>query len=156
LTWYGQNGFYLDGQAQATWYESDLSSGLLGSLSNGNDGFGYAFSLEFGKRLALNQSWTLTPQAQLAYSSVDFDDFTDPFGANVSLGTGESLKGRLGLSADYENAWESASGTMTRTHLYGIANLYPRLWRTSNSTAQNATPHLSYAQQICAQVILMV
>jgi fibronectin-binding autotransporter adhesin len=124
LTWYGQNGFYLDGQAQATWYESDLSSGLLGSLSNGNDGFGYAFSLETGKRLALNQSWTLTPQAQLAYSSVDFDDFTDPFGANVSLGIGESLKGRLGLSADYENAWESASGTMTRTHLYGIANLY--------------------------------
>jgi outer membrane autotransporter protein len=124
LTWYGQNGFYLDGQAQAAWYESDLSSGVLGSLSNGNDGFGYAFSLETGKRLALNQSWTLTPQAQLAYSNVDFDDFTDPFGANISLGTGESLKGRLGFSADYENAWESASGTTTRTHLYGIANLY--------------------------------
>ena len=124
LTWYGQNGFYLDGQAQAAWYESDLSSGILGSLSNGNDGFGYAFSAETGKRLALNQSWTLTPQAQLAYSNVDFDAFTDPFGADVSLGTGESLKGRLGLSADYENAWEGASGTTTRTHLYGIANLY--------------------------------
>ncbi|MDC9837861.1 autotransporter outer membrane beta-barrel domain-containing protein [Rhizobium binxianense] len=127
LTWYGQNGFYLDGQAQATWYESDLSSGVLGSLSNGNDGFGYAFSLETGKRIDLNQSWTLTPQAQLAYSNVDFDDFTDPFGANVSLGTGESLKGRLGISADYENAWEGASRTTTRTVLYGIANLYYEL-----------------------------
>ena len=100
LTWHGQKGFYLDGQAQATRYESDLSSDVLGSLSNGNDGFGYAFSLETGKRLALNQSRTLTPQAQLAYSNVDFDAFADPFGANVSLGTGESLKGRLGLSAD--------------------------------------------------------
>jgi outer membrane autotransporter protein len=124
LTWYGQNGFYLDGQAQATWYDSDLSSGALGNLADGNDGFGYAFSLETGQRLALNQSWTFTPQAQLAYSNVDFDDFTDPFGANVSLGSGESLKGRLGVSADYENAWEGAAGTTTRTHLYGIANLY--------------------------------
>ncbi|RXT17802.1 hypothetical protein B5P46_28575 [Rhizobium leguminosarum] len=124
LTWYGQNGFYLDGQAQATWYESDLSSDIAGGLSTGNDGFGYAFSLETGNRLALNQSWTLTPQAQIAYSNVNFDNFTDSFGANVSLGAGESLKGRLGLSADYENAWEGASGTTTRTHLYGIANLY--------------------------------
>lgn len=124
LTWYGQNGFYLDGQAQATWYDSDLSSDFLGGLSRGNGGFGYAFSLETGERFALNQSWTLTPQAQLAYSNVDFDNFTDPFGANVSLGRGESLKGRLGLSADYENTWEGASGTTTRALLYGIANLY--------------------------------
>jgi fibronectin-binding autotransporter adhesin len=125
LTWYGQNGFYLDGQAQATWYDSDLRSSTLGTnLAEGSDGFGYALSLETGKRIGLNQNWTLTPQAQLAYSSVDIDDFTDPFGAAISFGSGDSLKGRIGLSADYQNAWEDGAGRMTRTNLYGIANLY--------------------------------
>ncbi|UXN58384.1 autotransporter-associated beta strand repeat-containing protein [Phyllobacterium zundukense] len=125
LTWYGQNGFYLDGQAQATWYDSDLTSDTLGTrLTDGNNGFGYAFSLETGKRIDLDQSWTLTPQAQLAYSNVDIDNFTDPFGADVSLGSGDSLKGRIGLSADYQNAWEDGAGKLTRTNLYGIANLY--------------------------------
>src|SRR5690606_11185513 len=28
LTWYHDNGFYLDGQARATWYDSDLDSKL--------------------------------------------------------------------------------------------------------------------------------
>ncbi|MBB3146160.1 outer membrane autotransporter protein [Phyllobacterium trifolii] len=125
LTWYGQNGFYVDGQAQATWYDSDLTSDTLGtSLTDGNNGFGYAFSLETGKRIDLDQSWTLTPQAQLAYSNVDIDDFTDPFGADVSFGSGDSLKGRVGLSADYQNAWEDGAGKLTRTNLYGLANLY--------------------------------
>ncbi|WP_099998781.1 autotransporter outer membrane beta-barrel domain-containing protein [Phyllobacterium zundukense] len=125
LTWYGQNGFYVDGQAQATWYDSDLTSSTLGtSLADGNNDFGYAFSLETGKRFNLNQNWTLTPQAQLAYSNVDIDSFTDPFGADVSFGSGDSLKGRIGLSADYQNAWEDGAGKLTRTNLYGIANLY--------------------------------
>ena len=60
----------------------------------------------------------------MAYSNVDFDDFTDPFGADVSLDTGDSLVGRVGISAAYQNAWQDASGKMARTNLYGTANLY--------------------------------
>ena len=44
-TWYQQNGFYADGQAQATWFDSDLGSDTLGALADGNDGFGYALSV---------------------------------------------------------------------------------------------------------------
>ncbi|OQM74225.1 hypothetical protein BFN67_05075 [Pseudaminobacter manganicus] len=125
LTWYGQNGFYLDGQARATWYDSDLTSDTLGRrLADGNDGFGYAFSAETGKRIDLNANWTLTPQAQLVYSSVDFDSFTDPFGAGVTLDSGDSLRGRLGLAASYESAWLGDTGKISRSHVYGIANLY--------------------------------
>ncbi|MGH6861028.1 MAG: autotransporter outer membrane beta-barrel domain-containing protein, partial [Phyllobacterium sp.] len=125
LTWYGQNGFYIDGQAQASWYDSDLTSDTAGRrLADGNDGFGYAFSLETGKRIDLDRNWTLTPQAQLAYSSVDVDSFTDPFGARVALGSGDSLKGRLGLAASYQNAWQDASGKTARSSVYSIANLY--------------------------------
>jgi len=50
-TWYGNNGFYVDGQAQTMFYHSDLSSDLAGSLTHGNEGFGYTFSIGSGKRI---------------------------------------------------------------------------------------------------------
>ncbi len=125
LTWLAQNGFYVDGQTQLNWYDSDITSDTLGrSLTDGNDGFGYALSLETGKRIVVDENWSITPQAQLAYSNVDFDDFTDPFGADVSLDKSDSLKGRLGVSADYQNAWQDSSGRMARSNVYGLANLY--------------------------------
>ncbi|MCA0014763.1 autotransporter-associated beta strand repeat-containing protein [Mesorhizobium sp. B292B1B] len=125
LTWYGDNGFYTDGQAQVTWYDSDLKSATLGSeLAKGNNGFGYALSVEAGQKIALQGRWTLTPQAQLSYSSVRFDGFTDPFDASVSLSRSEALIGRAGLSLDFEDAWTGAQGKASRSHLYGIANLY--------------------------------
>ncbi len=125
LTWYGTNGFYVDTQAQATWYDSDIKSATLGTtLADGNKGFGYALSVEGGQKIALRDRWSLTPQAQLIYSSVNFDDFTDRYGAAVSLANGDSLVGRLGLSADYEDEWKDAGGQTSRTHVYGIGNLY--------------------------------
>ncbi|SFO35689.1 outer membrane autotransporter barrel domain-containing protein [Mesorhizobium sp. NFR06] len=108
-----------------TWYDSDLKSATLGSeLAKGNNGFGYALSIETGQKIALQGKWTLTPQAQLAYSSVRFDGFPDPFDAAVSLSRSEALIGRAGLSLDYEDAWTGAQGKVSRSHLYGIANLY--------------------------------
>ncbi|TPO08124.1 autotransporter outer membrane beta-barrel domain-containing protein [Mesorhizobium sp. B1-1-5] len=125
LTWYGDNGFYTDAQGEVTWYDSNLRSATLGSeLAKGNNGFGYALSIEAGQKLALQGKWTLTPQAQLAYSSVRFSSFTDPFDAAVSLSGSDVLIGRAGLSLDYEDAWTGAQGKVSRSHLYGIANLY--------------------------------
>ncbi|WP_261335763.1 autotransporter outer membrane beta-barrel domain-containing protein [Rhizobium leguminosarum] len=125
LTWYGKSGFYVDTQAAVTWYDSDLkSSTLQTSLADGNDGLGYGFSVEAGQRIALTSQWSLTPQAQLAYSSVRFDSFTDAYGADVSLDDGDSLTGRLGVSADFDSEWKDASGKTSRSTLYGIANLY--------------------------------
>lgn len=124
-TWSGASGFYVDGQAQATWYDSDLTSDTLGRrLTTGNNGFGRAFSIESGQRLALNETWSLTPQAQLTYSSVSFDGFTDPFGARVNRDKADSLVGRVGVSVDRTVAWRDAPGHAARTHVYGIANLY--------------------------------
>ncbi|MDF2812600.1 MAG: hypothetical protein K0S56_3631, partial [Microvirga sp.] len=113
-------GFYADGQAQAIRFDSDIASTLIGRrLASGNDGSGYALSGETGQRFGLGGGWAMTPQAQLAYSSVDFDGFTDFFGARVTSSDGDSLKGRLGLSADFESAGETG-----RSKVYGIANLY--------------------------------
>lgn len=127
LTWYDDNGFYVDGQGQVTWYKSDLKSALTGqSLINGNKGFGYALSIETGKRYDDNEGspWSLTPQAQLVYSHVNFKSFTDPIDARVSLDRGASLQGRLGLAFDHEDSWKNDKGMLNRSHVYGIANLY--------------------------------
>lgn len=126
LTWYGNSGFYVDTQAQATWYDSDLSSrgASATSFANGNNGFGYALSAETGKRIIANEHWSVTPQVQLVYSNVDFDTFTDQYDGTVSLQKGDSLQGRIGISADYQNSWYNDKGTINRSYIYGIANLY--------------------------------
>ncbi|WP_247880836.1 autotransporter outer membrane beta-barrel domain-containing protein [Brucella intermedia] len=124
-TWYGNSGFYVDAQAQANWYDSDLGVDAVNpTLANGNKGFGYALSLEAGQRIVLDQNWSLTPQAQLMFSSVDFDTFKDTYGARISNRDGDSLTGRLGLAASYANAWKGEDGLMVNTSVYGIANLY--------------------------------
>jgi fibronectin-binding autotransporter adhesin len=124
LTWYGNDGFYADAQGQLTWYDSDLKSDLAGTMANGNSGFGYALSLEAGKRFATSGPWSITPQAQVIYSSVDFDSFDDRFGARVSSGDGDSLIGRLGVALDREESWQRADGQAARAKFYGVANLY--------------------------------
>ncbi len=125
LTWYGQNGLYLDTQGQVTWYRSDLSyDGGNAGLGDGRKGFGYTLSVEGGQRIAIDPQWSVTPQAQLINSRVTFDNFTDAFGSFVSLGKGDSLQGRLGITLDHQTSWQNANGLMDRAHVYGIANLY--------------------------------
>uniref|UniRef100_UPI00235F1F96 autotransporter family protein n=1 Tax=Brucella anthropi TaxID=529 RepID=UPI00235F1F96 len=127
-TWYGNNGFYIDGQGQANWYDSDLGSDDLNTgLADGRKGFGYALSIEAGQRIGVDENWSLTPQAQLMWSSVDFDAFTDTFGTSVDSRDGNSLQARLGLAANYANSWKGNDGLMVNTSVYGIANLYQEL-----------------------------
>jgi len=125
LTWLGWDGLYVDSQAQLTWFDGKLDSDTLGSImAKNNNGFGYGLGVELGKRVDLGGAWGLVPQAQLMYSAVDFDGFTDPFGAKVRLDDGDALTGRLGLATEYRESWKNASGTVSRANFYGIANLY--------------------------------
>ncbi|MGN6464414.1 MAG: autotransporter family protein [Rhizobiaceae bacterium] len=118
LTWYGNDGIYVDGQASIAHLSTDLSADATGELAHNNDGVGYGFSIETGRKVRVGGNWSVTPQAQLAYTSVDFDAFTDPFGARVTLDRGDSLKGRIGLALDYD-----ADSDANRSHIYGIVNL---------------------------------
>ncbi len=124
LTWYGESGFYVDGQAQATFFNSNLKSDLVGrDMANGIGGVGYATSIVTGKRLGINGPWSLMPQAQLVYSALD-SDFNDSFGAKVSFDRGDSLNVRLGVALDHQKSWRDARGKPTRTNAYGITNVY--------------------------------
>lgn len=125
LTWHGSGGFYLDAQANLTWFDSALlSSTAATTLVSGNKGFGHALGVEAGQRIALAPNWSVTPQAQISYSGVSYDRFADAYGAAVSLVEGDDLTFRLGLSADYQDSWTGATGETSRIHAYGIANLY--------------------------------
>ncbi|WP_173932041.1 autotransporter outer membrane beta-barrel domain-containing protein [Chelativorans sp. Marseille-P2723] len=125
LTWYGPSGFYVDGQAQVSRYESDLGSEALGTkLVENNKAIGYALSVESGMRFDLAALWSVTPQAQLSFSSVDYDDFSGPFDTLVSLADSERLTGRIGIAAERTNDWQDADGKLARAQLYGIANIY--------------------------------
>lgn len=124
LTWYGENGFYVDGQAQATFFNSSLKSDLVGrDIASGIGGVGYAMSVETGKRFDIAGPWALTPQAQLVYSTLDAD-FGDNFGNKISLGRSDSLNGRLGMALDHQRSWRDARSELTRANVYGITNVY--------------------------------
>ncbi len=123
LTWYGENGFYADGRALFSRFDSHLHSSTTGRrLVSDNRGRGESFSLELGQRFELSNGWSLTPQAQLIHSTVSFDPFTDAFGASVKLDTGSWLVGRAGIAINRDSEWQSPNGKR-RLQVYGISNL---------------------------------
>lgn len=128
LTWYGENGFYVDAAAQATWYSSNLSANSVHNLTNSNQAFGQAWSVESGKRMKMNSNWSVTPQLQLIYSKAGFKDFKDVFGAPVKPGRDDSLQGRLGISLAFE---------ANRMRLYGIANVYNEFFDGTSVNVDN-------------------
>ena len=118
MTWYGNDGLYLDAVGQVAWYKSDLDSDDDGSLIEDADATGYTVSLEAGKRIYVSENWIVTPQAQITYSSIDFDDFTDSTGSIVELKDGDSLKGRLGVALGREARWQDESGMQNQSYTY--------------------------------------
>ncbi|WP_443971471.1 autotransporter outer membrane beta-barrel domain-containing protein [Sphingobium sp. CR28] len=133
LTWYGVDGFYVDGEVQMSWFDSDLTSRILGPLAK-NNGEGQALGIELGKRSPIGGELSVTPQLQMIYSNVDFDGFTDPTGAFVRADRGDSLKSRLGLSLDRQNVWDGG-----RSHVYGLLNLNYD-WLEGSRTLVSGTP----------------
>ncbi|NKJ22376.1 autotransporter-associated beta strand repeat-containing protein [Dyella sp. SG609] len=124
LTWYGENGFYVDGQARWSSLDTDLRSTTLAQLlEDGNKGSAYALGVEAGRRFRLGDQWSLVPQAQLTYGKASFDSFNDAFGAHVAQQQGTTTTARAGVMADYRSARQGESGSVA-THVYAIANLY--------------------------------
>lgn len=128
LTWYDRTGFYADAQAWHTWLKSDISSSTITSAAHqieGNNGAGYAFSLELGRIFNFRPHWSLTPQAQLMYTRAGFDNFTDPQNSVIiNEKDYQSLEGRLGLALNYETSYRDSSGASRRNKVYLLGNVY--------------------------------
>ena len=123
--WFSPNGFYVDAQTQYIVFTSNLAAQHQ-SLAFGNDGTGTSATAELGYRLAVPISPAmilyLAPQAQLSWSRIDFDDFTDSNGLSVSLEDGDTMTGRFGIA--WDGTWEHTGGS---GRLYGGINLHEPL-----------------------------
>ena len=113
LTYYDLSGLYVDAQARVMQLESTLSSPTLGAFLTDHTAMSYGLSVEAGKEMAISETWTLIPQVQLSYSTVEADDATDGFGNDITL-RAESLQLRGGVEAVNRETWEESDGTTSR------------------------------------------
>lgn len=124
LTWYAPHGFYLDAQAQYAWFSSKLSSQSLGQvLATGRHSARYAASVELGQRIALADGLAVTPHAQLTYSHLRPEGFSDSLGSIASFDDIENLVMRLGASLDSETVWTAPDGTQSSRRAYASAGI---------------------------------
>ncbi|MBC8946139.1 autotransporter protein YapJ [Xenorhabdus indica] len=128
-TWYGNNQFYLDGLAQITYFGNDLNSKTASrQLGNNKSALGYALSLEAGQQVDLSPEWSLTPQAQLVFSSIDMNNFHDTFGAKVRFDQSRNMKLRVGTTIDYSQKWHDDQSKDEKTaNLYALFNIRQEL-----------------------------
>ncbi|HMF67369.1 MAG TPA: autotransporter domain-containing protein [Phyllobacterium sp.] len=90
----GPGGWYLDGVLMGSWFGGDATSDR--GVGIDIDGTGITASLEGGYPIALSQSWTIEPQAQLIWQHISLDDQSDAF-SDVSFDNDDGFTGRLGF-----------------------------------------------------------
>lgn len=98
----GADGSYVDIVGQYT--DHDLTVRQADEVTG--SGHTWAASIEAGKAMALNSSWTLVPQAQLRWQNIRFNDMT-AIASQKKVGTyrfdnNNSLETRLGVEARYK------------------------------------------------------
>lgn len=103
------NGFYFGGMGKISKLTVDFHSSFNGELASNMDGFAGAISGEVGHIFQLDDNWSIIPQAQLTYGSIELDRFTDSLGADVTFGLRETLLGRLGIYAQYAATFDDGA-----------------------------------------------
>ncbi|ATU91718.1 autotransporter domain-containing protein [Phyllobacterium zundukense] len=101
----GPSGWYLDAVLMGSWFGGDATSSR--DVGIDTDGTGITASLEGGYPVALSQSWTLEPQAQLIWQHLSLDDQSDGF-SDVSFDTDDGVTGRLGFRL--QGKYQTSSG----------------------------------------------
>ncbi|MCT2538724.1 beta strand repeat-containing protein [Sedimentimonas flavescens] len=147
-TWFGNSGFYVDGQLQYTDFSSDMTSAGFASAISGE---GVSSELEIGQRFRMaNSPWSLTPRGRLKYSTVSYDPFTSGGGLATSLDTAESLQLGMGLVAERQTA-SRAGGQDQGPTLYGSADIFREL-AGDITTIVAGTPVVSAAEDWSGEI----
>jgi outer membrane autotransporter protein len=127
-THYGAWGGYLDGVVQGTFYDVRDESTRLAPLET--DGWGFAASLEAGYPVkGLLDGWSIEPQAQLVFQSIDLGDSGD-IGARVRFDHVDSLAGRLGVR--FATTWAMPALWGLHPPLATTAWFRPSYWHEFN------------------------
>lgn len=93
FTHVGASGWYVDAVLMGTWLGGAAKADQGISLDAG--GRVVTASLEAGAPVAINDRWTLEPQAQLIWQDVALDDGSDTLSA-ISFDEGRGVTGRIG------------------------------------------------------------
>lgn len=152
LTWYQDNGFYVDGQAEVNRYTNDLSTDAAGTMAEGVKGNGYALSIEAGQRYHMENKWTLIPQAQLMYSRLSVSSFRDKYDTDVTPAELSSLIGRLGVALQRQYDWKNGAGEARHAEIYGIANIYDNFSGNVLTTDVAGTPITSVGDRLTGEL----
>lgn len=119
LTWQRQNGFYMDGVLSFENHRGTTDiprQSEVGSLKARS----WTASLESGYPFVFDNGFKLEPQAQLMFTRVNMDNFTDKDQTTVSYQDYSQTIGRLGLRAD--KTWVDSKGRQYSPYLR--ANYY--------------------------------
>ena len=119
LTWFGNNGLYLDAVGSVDFVSIDATSQGGGELVNGYDDVVYSASAEIGKRIELQGGTALIPQAQLSWGKMRDGQFTDKLGNVISFADRETLTSRIGLTVE-QDVTDTAFGS---GKIYGFGNM---------------------------------
>lgn len=133
-TSFGAHDAYVDVVAQATWYRAKARSDHGNGLNT--DGFGVAASVEGGRPFEFSSGWSLTPQAQVIYQRLHFDDASDAV-SSVDFSRTESLTARVGGRASRTVALAEGRAPRLLTHWFG-ANVWHEFRADSRNTFDSA------------------
>jgi outer membrane autotransporter protein len=112
-------GWWLDGVAQATWFEDAKGSTLNTGMSV--SGSALTFSLESGYPLRPYPNWTVEPQGQLIFQYAQMGPGADAFGV-TSFGDTNDFRGRIGVKASY--VAQDLVGGLSPAAFWGRINLW--------------------------------
>lgn len=97
-TWLGDKGHYADIVLKQGRLSNDFDIYTSAGHTSGDyDALGTSLSGEYGKKIALENGWYVTPQAQLTLMRIGGEDYTTNNGINVHQDTLHSAVGRLGF-----------------------------------------------------------
>lgn len=136
MTWQRQNGFYMDGVLSFDRHRGSTDIQRQHAVASPK-GKSWSASLESGYPFQFDNGWKLEPQAQLMYTRIDMDNFTDKDTTTVEYKDYSQTIGRAGVRAD--RTWTDDAGRQYTPYLR--ANYY-RGWGSEAKTtvgAENVT-----------------
>ena len=119
----GANGFYGEGRAVATLYNTGLSSETRGQLKN-VDIIAHALSIEAGRRFAMTERTFLTARAWVNQTGVSIDRFTDRFGTRVTSTDKDRLDAGVGGIFETDLPWNSSKGKLSLRGALGVEQMF--------------------------------
>ncbi|MDR3629964.1 MAG: autotransporter outer membrane beta-barrel domain-containing protein [Desulfocapsaceae bacterium] len=116
-TWILDNGIYVDLIGRHFWFKHDYRLQPLGGTlpeTGSSNNTAWSLDVETGKRFDFKDGWYLEPQAELNWLHSSRAGFTTSLGNRITLDSGRTVNGRLGLAGG--KVLKSDSGRLTQVY----------------------------------------